>query len=131
MTTIDLLPCIPYADSMNLCACGCGMPVRVGRRFLRWHGQDMRDRERALRVPSDLAPQWDEGPIRNARLLDKPTIRPGRRSLTLRGGTIRTGRLYWFGEYAAKDKAAKEAAYQDARDCAEVMRLRIVEERGE
>ena len=107
------------------------MPVRVGRRFLRWHGQDMRDRERAMRGASNQALRWGEGPTKNAMLIDKPARRPGMRTLCLKGGTTRPGRLYWYGEYAATDQAAKDKAYQDARASAEVMRLRIVEERVE
>ncbi len=68
-------------------------------------------------------------PPKNAMLIDKPTLRPGLRSLSLKGGARRPGRLYWYVEYAATEKAAKAEAYQAARDCAEIMQLRIMDER--
>ena len=70
-------------------------------------------------------------PPKSAMLIDKPALRPGMRNLSLKGGTTKPGRLYWYGEYAVTDKAAKEEAYQVARESAEVMRLLIVKERVE
>ena len=40
-------------------------------------------------------------------------------------------RTHGYGEYAATDKAAKDRAYQVARESAAVMRLLIVDERVE
>ena len=70
-------------------------------------------------------------PPKSAMLIDKPALRPGVRSLSLKGGARRPGRLYWYLEYSATDKAAKAEAYQVARESAEVMRLLIVKERVE
>ena len=70
-------------------------------------------------------------PPKNAMLIDKPAVRPGMRSLSLKGGAKRPGRLYWYVEYSATDKAAEVEAYQAARESAEVLRLLIVDERVE
>ncbi len=112
---------------MDLCACGCGMPVKVGRRFLQGHAARVRPR-RALPRPSFKGQAKGKWPTSNAHLMDKPAVRPGIRKLILKGGTTKPGRLYWYGEYAATDKAAKKRAYQAARECAEVMRLLIMGE---
>ena len=67
--------------------------------------------------------------FRNAILIDKPSVRFGMRSLSLRGGARRPGRLRWYGEYPSIDDMAKKMAYQSARDSAAYLRLLIVEER--
>ncbi len=116
---------------MALCECGCGMSVRVGRRFLQGHATRVGPRGPAIPQPSREGQGRGQWPTRNALLIDKPALRPSMRSLALRGGTKRPGRLYWYGEYPAKNQAAKEQAYHEARERAEGARLLIVEERVE
>ncbi len=115
---------------MDLCECGCGGETRGGR-FLRGHSGRANPRPKAVPLPSRKGYAADEGPIRNALLIDKPSRWPGVRSLSLKSGASQGGRLYWYTKYPAANKAAKERAYQIARESAEVMRLRIVNERVE
>ena len=58
----------------------------------------------------------DEGPIRNAHLVDKPSRWPGVRSLSLKSGASQGGRLYWYTKYPAADKAAKDSVDVTAGD---------------
>ena len=115
---------------MDLCECGCGGET-LGGRFLRGHWGRVYPRPKAVPLPSRKGYAADEGPIRNARLVDKPSRWPGVRSLSLKSGASQGGRLYWYTKYLAADKAAKDRAYQIARESAEVMRLLIVDERVE
>ena len=114
---------------MDRCACGCGLPVKVGKRFLPGHGEDATTRK--CTISSEQAPRRGKGRTKNALLIDKPAIRSGMRKLSLKGGATRPGRMYWHGEYAATDRTAKERAYQAARASAEALRLVIVDERVE
>ena len=81
-------------------------------------------------VPGRGRPRKDTH-TKNALLIDKASLQPGMRKLSLKGGTTRPGRMYWYAEYKATGKKAKERAYQEARDYAAVMRLQIVDERVE
>ena len=80
-------------------------------------------RPKAVPLPSRKGYAADEGPIRNARLVDKPSRWPGVGSLSLKSAASQGGRLYWYTKYPAADQAAKDRAYQIARESAEVMRL--------
>ncbi len=115
---------------MDLCGCGCGGET-CGGRFLRGHSGRVYPRPKAVPPPSRKGYAKAEGPIRNARLIDKPARWPGVRSLSLKNGASQGGRLYWYTKYPAADKAAKDRAYQIARESAEVVRLLIVNERVE
>ena len=74
------------ASDMDLCKCGCGMPVKVGRRFLRGHAARLRPR-RVISQPSREGQDWGVGPTRNALL-----IGPG---AGLTGGRVWPRRLGW------------------------------------
>lgn len=93
------------------------MPVKTGRRFLRGHAYAGCSTARDTPIPlssQEGAPRG-QGRVRAALLIDKPALRPGMRKLSLKGGTIRPGRLYWCAEYPATDRAAKKDLYQQAR----------------